>query len=272
MIEFHPFLLLGDQQLSRIQDAHLSAWQNWVEHWIPAAPVEVSCTCRVVSPSLIHDRAVRWYHAPGWPLDCRVGLDPEKSGCWIAGTLSRSAESADYGYSATAFRLLQRLIDQLVAEIASPADPVPVTPYAARCTPGAWFECRPDEAWLSHASGAVHVQIESSMGAVAILLSPQAVKQMVFPALSQATAQSSLTKRSEALDAAAIFLDIFAKPLNPLTLGDIARLAVGDVMLLDNRIDEPWKVCTGDKNAIAEGILGRREGKRALRIVLDDGH
>lgn len=152
-----PFLLLGELQLSRIRDAHLSAWRNWTDCWIPASNGEVDCTCSTPSTGLIQNERIHWYHAPKWPLDCRIGLDPETSGAWIAKTLPRHRENFDHIHSVTTFRLLQKLLDQLVASIARQTNDVPDTP----CNPGQWLECSPDEGWLAYASGTAYVEFQS---------------------------------------------------------------------------------------------------------------
>jgi flagellar motor switch/type III secretory pathway protein FliN len=250
-----PFLLLGESDhralAQRVDDA-LAAWQR---EWLPdGAPGPVFSL--EAAP-----RAERWLAArsegavhllvgctPGWLAQLGAHLVGEPQPDAIRSTPPGTSLAAGLGEAIVetlARRLLGTAPAAAAAELRWDAEGVP-------------------ESWLAPGAGAALYGLSPALPFV-IALSPALVAASLPKAAARRGGREALAARSGAVETCAVELQAVVGNAE-LELGELARLAPGDVIVLDRRLDEPLALQLG-VHPVARVQLGTADGGKAVQVV-----
>ena len=250
-----PFLLLGESDhralVQRVDDA-LAAWQR---EWL-ADGASDAAPARQAAP-----HAERWLAAqsdgavhllvgctPGWlaRLGAQLVDEPQPDG--FRGTPPRASLASALG-EAIVETLARRLLG---------------TAPAAAAAKLRWDAEGVPQAWLAPGAGAAIYGLSPALPFV-IALSPALVAASLPKAPAARGRREALAARSGAVETCAVELQAVVGNAE-LELGELARLAPGDVIVLDCRLDQPLALQLGE-HPVARVQLGTAHGTRAVQVV-----
>jgi len=250
-----PFLLLGESDhraLAERVDAALAAWRReWLADGVPEPVLYLEAA----------PRAERWLAAQS---DGTAHLLVGCAGSWLArlgaqlvgGPPPDETRSTPPGASLAA-RLGEASVETLARRLLGSAP-------AAAAAELSWNDQGVPQAWLAPGAGAEIYDLSPALPLV-IALSPALVAASLPKAPARRAGREPLAARSGAVETCALELQAVAGNAE-LELGELARLAPGDVIVLDRRLDEPLALQLG-VHPVARVQLGTALGARAVQVV-----
>jgi flagellar motor switch/type III secretory pathway protein FliN len=250
-----PFLLLGESDhraLAQRLEGALGAWQR---EWL----ADGASDAVLVQEAAPH--AERWLAAqsdgavhllvgctPGWlaRLGAQLVGEPQPDG--FRGTPPGASLASGLG-EAIVETLARRLLG---------------TAPAAAAAKLRWDAEGVPEAWLAPGAGAAIYRLSPALPFV-IALSPALVAASLPKAPAARGRREALAARSGAVESCAVELQAVVGNAE-LELGELARLAPGDVIVLDCRLDEPLALKLGE-HPVARVQLGTARGTKAVQVV-----
>jgi len=251
-----PFLLLGESDhraLAERVDAALAAWRReWLADGAPEPVLYLEAA----------PRAERWLAAQS---DGTVHLLVGCAGGWLArlgaqlvgGPQPDETRSTPPAASLAA-SLGEAIVETLARRLLGSAP-------AAAAAELRWDGEGVPQAWLAPGAGAEIYDLSPGLPLV-IALSPALVAASLPKALAGRAGREPLAARSGAVETCAVELHAVAGNAE-LELGELARLAPGDVIVLDRRLDEPLALNLG-VHPVARVQLGTAHGGKALQVVM----
>ena len=251
-----PFLLLGGSDhraLAERVDAALAAWQReWLADGAPEPVLYLEGA----------PRAERWLAArSGEAVHLLVGCAPgwlAQLGAQLVGQPQLGEPQAAPPAAAFAPRLGEALVETLARRLLGS------TPAAAAAELR-WDAEGVPQAWLAPGAGAAIYDLSPALPLV-IALSPALVAASLPKAPAGRAGREPLAARSGAVETCAVELQAVAGNAE-LELGELARLAPGDVIVLDRALDEPLALQLG-VHPVARVQLGTALGARAVQVVM----
>ncbi|MFL6573090.1 MAG: FliM/FliN family flagellar motor switch protein [Burkholderiales bacterium] len=250
-----PFLLLGESDhraLAERVDAALAAWRR---EWLADAAPEPVLYLEAAP------RAERWLAAQS---DAAVHLLVGCAGSWlgklgaqlVGGPQPEEARSTPPGAS-LARSLGETIVEALARRLLGSAP-------AAAAAELRWNDEGVPQAWLAPGAGAEIYDLAPALPVV-IALSPALVAASLPKAPAGRAGRAPLAARSGAVETSVVELQAVAGNAE-LELGELARLAPGDVIVLERRLDEPLALQLG-VHPVARVQLGTAQGARAVQVV-----
>jgi flagellar motor switch/type III secretory pathway protein FliN len=249
-MSLRPFLLLGESDRSFIRERVAAALAAWRGDWLAEEAPEP-----LLSPRA-EPRARRWLVAGNTTagqvaLGCRDGWLQRLGALAAAGP-----EPAPERSPALAAKLGAAMLEALALELFGALS-------AAAAPPLLWDgECEAPD-WLEPGAGGVIHDLWPLLPMI-VVLSPQLVADALPKAHTRA-GREPLAQRLRALQSAPVGLDAVVGCAD-LELGELARLAAGDVIVLDRRLDEPLALQLGAQ-PVARIHLGTAAGGKAVQVV-----
>lgn len=264
-MEVRPFKLLNDSELKFLGALVDKAARHWAQDWL----AEVFCQVSVSAAAASSRSAAMQARAPAWR---RVVLAEDH---WVGVFMSAvSAQGLDGAFNGNAEselndgllmqdlrdRVLSALMEQVYHETGETATKRQMD-YSAPSAP-AWHV----------GSGAMVADIRlgdaSQALTLSLMLSPELVSRALAGRMQPHAPPSELARLREALSVQPAELEAWVGAAE-LGLAMVQSIAVGDVIKLDARVDEPLHVCLKDNigQELCGGFLGTYKGYKALQLT-----
>jgi flagellar motor switch/type III secretory pathway protein FliN len=250
-----PFLLLGESDhraLAERVDAALAAWRReWLADGVPEPVLYLEAA----------PRAERWLAAQSGGtvhllVGCAGGWLAQLGAQLVAGPQPGETRSTPPGASLAA-SLGEAIVETLARGLLGSAP-------AAAAAELRWDGEGVPEAWLAPGAGAEIYDLSPALPLV-IALSPALVAASLPKAPAGRAGREALAARAGAVESCAVELQAVAGNAE-LELGELARLAPGDVIVLERRLDEPLALQLGG-HTVARVQLGTARGGKAVQVV-----
>lgn len=268
MTAFRRYRPIGSSQLRRMEGRLASAAREWSSHWFGNADsgaLAWHCGAPVELPRLKSGQV--WRRIGGGDRSIHLPLSAQQCFAGVAlwfGAEDRGRECPE-GTQASAelfAKVFENLLQRCVASVAAPRLAV---------ADGEWPPDAPVDEYLGPAAGAIQVQLQSWFGDYDLVFSPALAAELSRAQEPSSAARerdtSTLSARSEVLADKHVALSVGAALAGRLTVGAVEALAVGDVLLLERKISQPWEIVAASGAPIAHGFLGRKGDRYALRLT-----
>src|SRR5262245_13582598 len=258
-MSLRPFVLLGESDRSVIRERVAAALAAWRSDWLAEEAPEP-----LLSPRA-EPRARRWLVAGNatagqLALGCRDGWLQRLGALAAAGP-----EPAPERSPALAAKLGEAMLEALALQLFGALSTAAAPPLMAAPSPIWQHECEAPD-WLEAGAGGVIHDLWPLLPAI-VALSPPLVGA-ALPAAGPRARRQPLAQRLGALQGAPVRLDAVVGCAE-IELGELARLAAGDVIVLDRRLDEPLALQLGAQ-PVARIHLGTAAGGKAVQVVARD--
>jgi flagellar motor switch/type III secretory pathway protein FliN len=254
-MEYRPYKLLNATELAEIGKQAEAAFSTWVSDWLGVADM-----------AMVECRRAAEFDMTNYPEKSNwtcIGADREE---WIA--LARTA--------AFTAQLRTRLIpDQHTPANSAATEKSPMLSdllesaltdflrmFAA--APAQAHQV-PAERFRDIGSGAAVAEIDWKEAKLALVISPPLVASMLSRIGPRAARKGSLVKVNEALANGRMNLKVMVGEAE-VELGLLQTIAVGDVIKLNTRVDEPLQVVTADGLRLCRAFLGIRNGRKSIQL------
>lgn len=264
------YRLIGKRLATGLRDRFDAVVRAWADDWLPArTPVAVAL------PTALHafhegDTRTELDRMISWVDDNWCGLlrhyDLAHFGAMLTGVRSEGANDPvreslllrDVGAQA-----LVELAQRLLSGSEMPYDSVPFLVTEDPLPASA----------LARASGAVVLRVQVDYLTFTLVVSPACVERYLETLDPPAPRERApLTHLTDALGNQTVRAQVTLGSAD-LSLSDLLSIRVGDVVALDQRIDQPSSLRFGADGAECDGFIGVKAGRLAFRIrrVHDDG-
>jgi len=255
MAAHRPFRPLGDLQLQRFAAALKRAHEQWHASWFEGDPGVFEVDCRAAAA--MYSRADGWRSvatAAGcvWlRLSEADGVDVV--GAWVgAGVDERWRQGGDDASVLLVRRVLGDWLDTLAGA------PAPLAQ--------SWEARPPANELFDPFSGAVHASFRTWFGQFDGVFDGDFVARTQPAFVAPAGRDPRRVPRRQAIGGATLKLQVSAEAAAGLTIGTLRTLAVGDVLLLQPAISEPWTLTTRAGQPIASCFIGR-QGQHCAALI-----
>lgn len=256
-MDYQPYTLLGSGALAAVERRVADAAASWAREWFAAA-AELSVRC-VAAPGAGGDgvqTAPRLYagaDAGQWlALGHRAGL-AQRLGAALTGNAAGGIQARR---SPLLDELVQRALDGLVAQLC---------PWCAGAAPASagGAAALPGQPWRA-GSGAALAVIDLDGERIELLLGPGEVARLRGPAA--AAPARPLAPLADALAGKPLSLSVMAGSAQ-VEVGLLKTIAVGDVIKLDTRIDQPLALVNEEGARLCGAFLGTSGGRKAVQLT-----
>lgn len=273
-MQVREFRLLGATQLATAQERATRLAADWTREWLrdglqsgmQGAPYDgLSGGLGIGQPERVPPAQVQVRSADSVPL---------LPGPWITQRLGQACCHVQCQPGLIERLLFGALAVQQPSELAGEVAHSALADLARRCLPGAGAPLQssdaPDAAQWLRGSGALHIGLEMPEGQIQWLLNGAAARHWL--AATRAKAARSPSPRLHDLHSAIghgrLRLAAWTGQAE-IDFATLQSLAVGDVIALDLRIDQPLCLSVDKQPATRRAYLGSRDGRRALRLSSD---
>ncbi|MDB5986148.1 MAG: hypothetical protein JWR16_1201 [Nevskia sp.] len=262
MIDVREFRLLGRSDLDHVRSKLERGLATWAARWFqgneaPAlAELDVSCDALQAE--------TRWRILPTSAGAVYVTLQSKTAskllGHWLVGEGElqsvRAGTDDDWGADFVA-----GLLEDLMAVTAA----APIQP-SWKPSDGADGEL--PAAYRARTSGALFALVRFGVEQSWFALSPEYVKHLLKDApKSLPKAPGNRTPAGDAIVSVPMRLRVGAWMEDSLTIDALHGLAVGDVLVLGRKVDEPWPVIAPNGAAIAQCYLGHQGAQQVIKLA-----
>lgn len=238
-----PFRLFGSRQLAALQLEAGRLVGGWAADWLGDGPAELT-----VHAATAPAQPGPWLSMHGGRGAAFVARADGAIEAAIFGEVARgqpSALAAEVGDAALA-DLLRRCLD--AAEGTTPASDAP--------SPELW----------RRGAGALCVRRQGRAGTLELLLDAEITQRWLARHPAPARAPAALQPLRPAIGSARVRVEASVGGAE-IDIATLQSLVVGDVLLLDHRIDRPVRLGVAGRPATQGGHLGCADGRRALQLV-----
>lgn len=261
-----PFKLLNESELASLKSLIDKAASQWAQDWLTEAFCEITVSLAEASSrgAAVQSRATAWR---------QIMLTDEH---WVGLFVSAvSAQGLDAAFSSGAAAelndglLMQDLRDKVLAALAEQVGHELGIASAERRID---YSAPVAEVWRAGA-GAVVADVrlgDASPGlTLGLMLSPALVSRALAGRIKRHAPAPDLARIREALSAQQAELEAWVGSAE-LGLAMVQSIAVGDVIKLDARVDQPLRVCLKDhaEQELCGGFLGTYKGYKALQLTI----
>jgi flagellar motor switch/type III secretory pathway protein FliN len=255
-MEHRPYRLLNKTGLAAIERRLAAAWDAWTAAWLAThPPARIRCY-RAAEYRVARTRPEAWLYAG--PAAASVALTCSAGFAGRLGALLTGSGAAEIRGSASPLR--DELVRGALAELVALLCPWAAGSAAARIG-GA--EALPEHGWEAGSGAAVAV-LEWDRELVELVLGAAQVATLLPPAA--APARQPGTRIADALGGGRLTLKVLAGEVQ-LELGLLQTIAIGDVIKLDTRIDQPLQVVNEDGARLCGAFLGSCDGRKSVQLV-----
>lgn len=248
-----PFPLLGATRLERARAALADALLPWAAAWgiEPAlAVVEVQRASEQGSA------AMSWQQ--GWHAGaCSAWLGWPKE---LGAELQRAMFAPDPGHGPVLAQLAPAAAERALQGLQEAVR----TAVLADATVAGGVPAAPAPALFAHGGGALLLRVRVGKQALACLLNPEALDALAPPSVAAPPALPALDYLS-ALRDTPLTLTVLAGSAS-IGLGNLVTVGAGDVIRLDNSIDDTVTLTGPGGMALFEAYLGQRDGMVAVEL------
>lgn len=271
MMEPFPYLLISAAQWSRLRDSSAQVLSDWMAHWLPhMVQGEMHCEDAFAAQVSCVNEAPREQH-PTWRSYAAAGLT------MIHAEMTTPLRSAfaEAGFGAVVNRfdasgtgpsqLMNGVIDAALVDLAAR-----FVQMAGAGGADALIMSEHDDApgvhLIRHGSGAARVRWSLGQARAQVILGGVLVRQLLAMPPRPRAFNTVLTPLAHCILPRPLALRAWAGDVE-ISLGEVRGLAAGDVVRLDQRVDQPFLLTLGDATVAARGYLGSSHGRKALRLV-----
>lgn len=255
-MDHRPYQLLNTSGLAAIERSLAVAWEAWAAAWLAAQPPARIRCYRASEYRVARTRPEAWLYAgpaaASVALSCSAGFTGR-----LGALLTGGAAEMRAGASPLHDELVRRALAELVALLC------PWVAGRAAARIGA-AEALPQQGWEAGSGAAVAV-LEWDGELVELVLGAAQVAALL-PAAADAPARRPGTRIADALAGGRLRLNVLAGEVQ-LELGLLQTIAIGDVIRLDTRIDQPLQVVNEDGARLCGAFLGSCEGRKSVQLV-----
>jgi flagellar motor switch/type III secretory pathway protein FliN len=254
-----PILVLGETRRRTLADAVRARVERWRAQWAPGAEHSV----RVTVPES-HESAARLPETVGFRVSgdrpSLVMLVPARCIPQVVGVLGDAGASAP-GVSephSLVEQLELRALTALAREFRTSGIPEPQVERLALATADLQQEYAP----LRYV--AAHVTLGEAKSPILVLLAPETVSALLPAQVNRASAER-LDRRTSAIAQEVVGIEAVLGE-GEVGLADLARLAVGDVIVLEQKLGDAASLTIRGGAPIVAAALGRVDSMRAVQI------
>jgi flagellar motor switch/type III secretory pathway protein FliN len=265
-MDSQPYKLVCNSELALISRRLGEAWGSWCEHWLLGAkPDSVVCVSADQDRNTLHGLGRRWRRFAGAQgTEFRVAVDDMLPGP-LAGLAFGSWVPRFEALKSGPSGLLADLIDVMLGDLA-------VRVFRAAGQSMASVEeleqdvSEPDATVWKRGSGAVSATIAIGGEPLHALLSEPMVRAMVRELPPPLKPREAPSPRRACLGAQKVQLELWTGETQ-IELGMLESLAPGDVILLDLKISEPFRLAVDGNLGNRSAHLGRSGERKALQLL-----
>jgi hypothetical protein len=255
-MEVRPYLVLGDRDRSALLARIETALLEWCEEWLAPGAREFR-----LSP-VSRPQAGRWLVGDS---DGERNVALGYPGNWIeaAGALLTAGTPPEQP-AASASELAAQLAEAMLKDLV-----VKTLRSCSGADPGntRWGGDAPPDAWLSPGTGATMFSCELSPAVpLVVALSPELVLASLPKMRPQSAARDALVTIRSALGDCPVTLEAVLGEAD-IELEDLSRLAAGDVIVLDRKLDDSLLLRLGAGDPVIRIQLGAADGKKAAQVL-----
>jgi hypothetical protein len=256
-----PFLLLGETRRAAIQERLSACCAAWWSGWVctgDAIHVEIEETHHVAQDTRRQSRIARGaVFARNAAGDYLLSVDsaPDLMLALPGGAAPCSSPARGDLVQELRMQMLRSLCDALLARAGVTDASVDVLGAAQKGAP---------EAWMSR-SMTVEVTFGAARAAVGLVLTPVMV-ELLAPRGMATVALDKLSSRRKAIFEEHVRVEAFLGDAE-VSLLDLAKLAQGDVIVLDHALGQTGQLLTSEGKSIAKILLGRTGSNRAVSVT-----
>lgn len=258
-MNWKAFRLLGESECRDLAQALAEPTSAWAADWFSMSPAVDVRVGNIDMDSLAADAAREcWTAGEG---DAWAAILPSAAARKaVLARIQGGGEGVAETLSPVAARLADSCLERLIAAL------LPRGTDAAAAKTDSVGKMRAGELALSHGGGAVAGELMLDRCTVPFFLGPALVERYV-PFIQSVLDGPPLARRSEGLGKESVRVQVTAGAAE-LTLDELSRLSIGDVIRLDRKVEEGFAVglAGGQAQSIGRSLLGTRNERKAIRL------
>jgi flagellar motor switch/type III secretory pathway protein FliN len=255
-----PYLLFGGTELNRLEQTLALVTAAWAERWLSAGSAEVRAEMLGAEAERNGDWLALKSGASAVYLKRPVGIYKALA-LAMFGDVAKAPGLSDAPSPMVAGTLASALQD-LGAAVLAALNPAKESPDVLSIAAPP-----PAETW-DPGAGALMIRIECKPLQLRLLL-PGSLSAAYLRGAETARASPSAAPLENPLSMLATRSVRVAAQLGEaeIDIGTLQSLAVGDVIKLDTRVDQPAQLLSADGTPLCHGYLGTRDGYKSLQLI-----